>query len=133
LNKTLNRLNKATNIELRNENILNSVGKTEQYDVVFSVGLIEHFSPEDTIKSIAAHFDYLKFNGICIITFPTPTWLYKLTRKMAELMGLWIFHDERPLKMVEVITEVQKYGVIRHTSITWPIFLTQGVVVVSKK
>lgn len=133
LNKTLNSLNNPANIELKNEDILNSVEKSEKFDIVISVGLIEHFAPEETKKCIAAHFCYLKNSGICIVAFPTPTWLYNLTRKCAEILGLWIFHDERPLKMKEVLNEMKKHGEIKHTSITWPIFLTQGVIVVTKK
>lgn len=128
LQKTTERLH-AKNISIKNEDILNPNIPAEKFDIVFSVGLIEHFQEEDTGKCIARHFDYLKNNGICIITFPTPTWLYRLTRRCAELLGLWIFYDERPLLTGEVIAQVNKYGLIKHKSITWPIFLTQGVIV----
>lgn len=133
LDKTLKQLGKSNNISLKYEDILNPRENIEKFDIVFSAGLIEHFSTEDTQKCIAAHFDYLKSDGICIITFPTPTWLYKLTRKCAELMGIWIFYDERPLTMDEVLNEIKKYAVIKHKSITWPVFLTQGVVLAIKK
>jgi hypothetical protein len=132
LDKTTKRLNKADNIELKYENVLYSIENTEKFDIVFSVGLIEHFSYKETMKCIAAHFCYLKNKGICIISFPTPTWLYRITRRCAELLGLWIFHDERPLKMDEVVDEIKKYGVIVHKSIIWPIFLTQGIIVLIK-
>jgi hypothetical protein len=132
LDKTVERLSNSTNIVIRNEDILGSTEKSEKFDVVFSVGLIEHFSVEATQRCIASHFNYLKYNGICIITFPTPTWLYKITRKCAELLGIWIFHDERPLKSEEVKTEMKRHGIIKHESITWPIFLTQGVIVAVK-
>jgi SAM-dependent methyltransferase len=133
LDKTTQRLNNATNIELEFADIVNTQEKSEKFDIVFSVGLIEHFTPALTMKCIASHFLYLKNGGICIITFPTPTWLYKITRKFAELLGLWIFYDERPLKMSEVLNELYKHSEIKHTSITWSIFLTQGVIVATKK
>ena len=132
LDKTKTRLNKADNIEFKYEDILNTVEVNEKFDIVFSVGLIEHFSLEETKKCIAAHFCYLKSKGTCIISFPTPTWLYKITRKCAELLGLWIFFDERPLQMEEVLKEMMKYGTVVHRSITWPIFLTQGIIVIIK-
>jgi 2-polyprenyl-3-methyl-5-hydroxy-6-metoxy-1,4-benzoquinol methylase len=132
LEKTNKRLNKANNIEIKCEDVLNLSENSEKFDIVFSVGLIEHFSPEETLKCIAAHFFYLKRKGICIITFPTPTWLYKISRKCAELLGLWIFYDERPMKMDEVLNEIRKHGVILHSSITWLILLTQGVIVAIK-
>jgi len=133
LDKTLERLNKSDNISLLNTDVLRLSDNEEKFTIVFSVGLIEHFTPEDTQKCIAAHFDLLERNGICLITFPTPTWLYKITRRISELLGLWIFTDERPLTMDEVATEMMKYGTIKHKSITWPIFLTQGVIVAVKK
>ena len=132
LKKTMERFSNSTNIFLKNEDVLNPDLNDEKFDVVFSAGLIEHFSEEETQKCIAAHFDYLKSNGICIITFPTPTWLYRITRKCAEMMGLWIFYDERPLTMEEVSVQISKFGIIRHKSITWPIFLTQGVILAGK-
>ncbi|MFH0842532.1 MAG: class I SAM-dependent methyltransferase [Bacteroidota bacterium] len=132
LDKTIDIMKKSDNIELKYENVLNSTEGTEEFDIVFSVGLIEHFPPEGTSKCISAHFNYLKDRGICIVTFPTPTWLYKLVRKCSELLGLWIFHDERPLKINEVLNEIKKYATIKHCSITWTIILTQGVIVAEK-
>lgn len=99
-------------------------------DIVFSAGLIEHFDVAGTKECIEAHFCAARKGGIVLITFPTPTWLYRITRKTIEWMGMWIFHDERPLQMTEVENEMSKYGIIIHKSITWPIFLTQGVIAV---
>jgi SAM-dependent methyltransferase len=131
LDKTLERF-KTSNIFIKQEDILASSESNEKFDVVFSVGLIEHFNKEDTGKCIAAHFKYLKNNGICIITFPTPTWLYKLTRKLSEMAGMWIFHDERPLLPEEVLDEIEKHGKVMHNRIIWPVFLTQGIIMATK-
>ena len=64
-----------------------------------------------------------------IITFPTPTWLYRGTRAIAEHLGIWRFPDERPLSFEEVETEIRKHGTILERRINWAIILTQGVVV----
>ena len=101
-------------------------------DIVFSVGLIEHFSVENTRQAVLSHFKALKEDGILILSFPTPTFLYKITRKIAELLGLWIFHDERPLKIDEVLETVNKHGELLERKIIWPIFLTQAMLVVRK-
>jgi SAM-dependent methyltransferase len=101
-------------------------------DVVFSVGLIEHFSVEDTRRAIGSHIDALKKGGILILGFPTPTFLYRITRKLSEMLGLWIFHDERPLKTAEVIEGLQERGEILEQKIIWPIFLTQAMLVIRK-
>jgi len=114
---------------LKNEDILN-LGKCQTLDLVFSVGLIEHFGIDDTKKAIAAHFQLLKPQGIAIISFPTPTLLYRITRFLFELLGLWIFHDERPLRREEVANTINKFGTILYDKVIWLIFLTQRIVVV---
>jgi glycosyltransferase involved in cell wall biosynthesis len=101
-------------------------------DLSFSVGLIEHFVPADTKKAVAAHFRMLKPGGIAIISFPTPTLLYRASRFISEVLGLWIFHDERPLKKQEIAEAIRDHGTILHDEIIWPIFLTQMMVVARK-
>lgn len=95
------------------------------YDIVFSVGLIEHFDPAQTAKAVAAHFEYLRPGGTAIITFPTPTWLYRGVRGLAEMTSNWIFHDERPLRLPEFERAVAGLGEIRSARILWPLILTQ--------
>jgi putative flippase GtrA len=122
------------NIILCNEDVLkleqgvNSIAGTA--DVVFSIGLIEHFTREGTARAIAAHFIHVKAGGVVLITFPTPTWLYIAARRIAEAARSWRFPDERPLPMQEVTQECAKYGEIIYTTINWPIIFTQGIVVV---
>jgi SAM-dependent methyltransferase len=102
------------------------------YDIVFSVGLIEHFDPGGTAKAVAAHFRYLRPGGTAIITFPTPTWLYRGVRGLAEITNNWIFHDERPLRLPEFERAVAGLGEIRSARILWPLVLTQYCVEVRK-
>jgi SAM-dependent methyltransferase len=102
------------------------------YDIVFSVGLIEHFEPAGTAKVVAAHFDFLRPGGTAIITFPTPTWLYRGVRALAELTNNWIFHDERPLQLPEFERAVAGRGELKSARILWPLILTQYCVAVRK-
>lgn len=113
----------------RNENILAMEPGIVRADIVYSVGLIEHFSPADTALVIQKHFSCARPGGLVIITFPTPTWLYRLTRMGAEQIGVWRFPDERPLLFDEVEREISKHGTILDRRINWPIILTQGIVV----
>lgn len=99
-------------------------------DVVFSVGLIEHFGPEDTRRVIDAHFAHVAPAGLVIITFPTPTWLYRLARRLAEALRLWRFPDERPLDLAEVLAALEGRGLLVEQDIIWPIVYTQGLVVI---
>ena len=101
-------------------------------DVVFSVGLIEHFAPEDTRRAVEAHLRLLEDKGILILSFPTPTGLYRLSRFAAEMVGLWIFHDERPLQPEEVLQAAGEGAELLYRKIIWPIFLTQCVLVLKK-
>jgi hypothetical protein len=105
---------------------------TDTADLVFSIGLVEHFSPDETKRAIINHFNYVDSHGIVIISFPTPTLLYRITRKLAELLGIWIFHDERPIKLDEVIPIISSYGNLLDTKIIYSIILTQAIIVVRK-
>ena len=103
------------------------------FDISFSIGLIEHFNEKNTAKAIKAHFDVIQRNGITIISFPTPTLLYRITRKICEITGFWFFHDERPLEFKEVVREAKKHGEILFTKINWKVILTQGFIVARKR
>ena len=101
-------------------------------DVVFSIGLIEHFEPEDTRKAIEAHFALLKPGAYAMISYPTPTWLYRMARGAAEALGMWKFHDERPLQRAEVAGVVRSLGEIVFEKTLWPLVLTQHLMVIRK-
>lgn len=106
---------------------------SKKFDMVISVGLIEHFSPEDTRLAITHHFELCKEGGLVLLTFPTPTVLYRLIRFVSEKLGIWDFPDERPLEFEEVLTVARRHGEVLHTSINWMIGLTQGFVLVKTK
>jgi SAM-dependent methyltransferase len=101
-------------------------------DLVFSVGLIEHFDYKETAEVIQSHFRLLKPGGLAIISFPTPTWLYRFVRSVAEITRQWIFFDERPLKKEEVADSLRKNGEIIFTKTIWPMILTQRLTVTRK-
>jgi SAM-dependent methyltransferase len=102
-------------------------------DLVLSVGLIEHFDESGTRAAVDAHFAALKPGGIAIITFPTPTFLYRISRRAAEAARAWNFPDERPLRLREVAAAVEPHGKLLHHEIIWPIMLTQMVIVARKR
>lgn len=118
-------------VSLLNRDILN-LNPAQQYDLVFSAGLIEHFNAADTRNALLAHFAAARPGGLVLVTFPTPTWLYKLVRWFSERLGLWIFHDERPLELEEVLQTVNCHGELLYCRIAWEMFLTQAVVLVKK-
>lgn len=98
-------------------------------DAVFSIGMVDHFDPAGTRAAIQAHFAPLQPGGIAIISFPTPTWLYRLARGLFESLGLWKFPDERPLKREEVAANIEGLGEIIFEKTLWPLIFTQHVIV----
>lgn len=102
-------------------------------DIVFSVGLIEHFTPEDTRRAIRTHFDLLRPGGCALISYPTPTWLYRTMRAAVTAIGQWRFPDERPLERDEVLAALGEHGELEFEKVLWPIVFTQRVMVVRKR
>jgi SAM-dependent methyltransferase len=101
-------------------------------DLVFSVGLIEHFEPRETRAAVLAHFDLLRPGGTAIITFPTPTPLYRIARGLISAVGMWRFPDERPLDPREVTSAVRERAELVWEKTLWPLVLTQHLVVAKK-
>lgn len=124
-----NDISKAINCNLLNDEII----EIKSYDIVFSVGLIEHFDSRGTENVVKKHFDAVKSGGTVIITAPTPTPLYNMIRKSSEYLNLWKFHDERPLLQSEMHQCVQNYGTIVNKKLLWAIGLTQYALVIKAK
>jgi SAM-dependent methyltransferase len=107
-------------------------GWDDPADICFSVGIIEHFTEDELRQVIEAHFDLVRDGGLVVISFPTPTWLYRAARKMAEAIGKWPFPDETPLKTEAVEQQMGKHGVILRRDLVWPIIFTQCIVAATK-
>ncbi len=101
-------------------------------DAVFSIGLIEHFDTAGTRQAILSHFELLKPGGCAIISFPTPTLLYRVARGLTELVGAWKFPDERPLDRAEVLTAASEVGHVEFEKVLWPLVFTQRLMVFRK-
>jgi hypothetical protein len=84
-------------------NLLHETPNLEPADVVFSVGLV-------------------------IITAPTPTLPYRITRRLAETLGVWAFPDERPMAYAEVEALAGDRGRVLTGQTLWPLVLTQRAV-----
>jgi hypothetical protein len=118
-------------VRLHQQNVLD-LSMDSKADIVFSVGLVEHFDPAETRQAVLSHFDILRSGGIAIITFPTPTWLYRAARKLIETIGMWKFPDERPLSPSEVAAAVRERAAILEQKTLWPLILTQHIIVARK-
>jgi SAM-dependent methyltransferase len=117
-------------IGLHRESVLALPPSISGADVVFSVGLVEHFDPRGTRRAVQAHLGAVRPGGLAVMTFPTPTRLYRAARGALEALGLWRFPDERPLRPDEVRRAVESAGgeVLEERTL-WPLVLTQHVMV----
>ena len=113
--------------------LFNLLGEEEvtgqDYDFVFSIGLIEHFRGEDIRKVINQHYRHCKPQGCVLISFPTPTRRYLITRKLMEKAGMWQFHDELPIRWHEQAEHFERCGRVVSRHVNWKLPLTQLVVV----
>jgi cyclopropane fatty-acyl-phospholipid synthase-like methyltransferase len=132
LEKTRQKIRPGDHVHLLNRDLLTWQPDIPEADLVISTGLIEHFDLRGTAGMIRAHFDLAKPEGHVLMTFPTPTVMYRTARIIAEQLGMWIFHDERPLTMHEVGKTAQLHGTELERGIIWPIVLTQGIVLFKK-
>jgi glycosyltransferase involved in cell wall biosynthesis len=119
-------------VQLHQQSVLD-MSLDRKADVVFSVGLVEHFDASGTRQAVLAHFDVLRPGGTLILTFPRPTPLYRVTRRLIEMLGMWKFHDERPLEPAEVLEAVRGRGEVVYQKTLWPLILTQHLIVARKR
>lgn len=108
------------------------VDVTDKYDFVYSVGLIEHFIVEERTQVIKNHFQFCKKGGYVLITFPTPTLKYRFCRKIMELIGVWQFWDETPLKFEDIQSVLKEHGQVISVELNRKLFLSQLIVLVKK-
>lgn len=101
-------------------------------DCCFSVGLIEHFSTQDTRRICKKHFDATKSGGIVLITYPTPTLIYRAIRGILERLSMWEFKDERALNFDEVDGVCAEFGELVARRLNIYIGLTQEILVYKK-
>jgi len=118
-------------VHLHEQDVL-TVGGPPDFDLVYSVGLIEHFDEKGTRTAIENNFKLARPGALVIISFPTPTLLYRAARGVAEATRQWKFPDERALRVEEVEPIMSLHGKMLHRELLWPIVLTQAMLVARK-
>lgn len=102
-----------------------------QADIVFSAGLIEHFTPDDTARMIAAHAALVKPGGLILMSFPRPTVPYWVTRWLATWLGMFsVDLYERPLTRADIEPVIMQHGKVLAYETIWTTLLTQSLVAV---
>ncbi len=87
--------NKNPRIRFRQMNAF-EFKQENRFDLVFSDGLVEHFTGKKQKKLIFIHAKAAKKNGFLILFVPRKSKRYSLIKKVCELAGIWHFGYERP-------------------------------------
>ncbi len=97
-----------------------SVKSKEKYDVVFSEGLLEHFSGKERKDIFKKHVELAKPNGYIIVFVPRDSRIYWFIRKILNKIGLW-YYNEEPFSEEEVLN-LSKDSKINVISVLKPFF-----------
>jgi len=125
------RLDGSGNVVLHERDVLDSPLNL-QADAAFSVGLVEHFDAVAAREVIRRHFDLVRPGGSVIISYATPTPLYRFARRVSEALRLWRFPDERPLRREEMLAAAADQGQVVFEKTLWFIVFTQRMTVIKK-
>ena len=72
-----------------------------RYDLVFSIGLIEHYYNKELYKIFKKHMEASKKNGYVMVFVPNRTSIYKFYRKLLTSLRLWMW-DEKPFTIKDL-------------------------------
>lgn len=126
---------------LKNRNIDNLNARCESifeykdekiYDLIYSIGLIEHFQENNLIKCIKEHFRYVKDGGYVLITFPVKCFRYMFIRAVMEVFNLWRYTDEVPLNNKKIGDILKDYGDVIVNEVNSKLILPQAFILVKK-
>lgn len=81
------KINNNTNISFIKGDVRNMPFGNEEFDVIFSGGVVEHFN--ETFESIEEHRRILKNNGYLLIGVPCKEGLHYPLKKIMQFFGLW--------------------------------------------
>ena len=103
---------------------------SEEFDLVYSNGVVEHFDTATRARLLGIHADHVGHGGYCIIHVPTPTLFYRLFRALSRQMGCWEHEDETPLSLEQLLREVTQTGLeVLKVNYFWRYYLSEvGVI-----
>ncbi len=89
-------------------------GLRGQYDVVISLGVVEHFIAHERTHAIRSHLDVLRPGGMALVSVPHACCLpYRLWKSYLEARGWWPYGFERPFSKPELARRARKAGFSR--------------------
>jgi cyclopropane fatty-acyl-phospholipid synthase-like methyltransferase len=105
------------------------------YDVSMSFGLAEHFTGENRLQVIRAHFSLIEEHGLTFISVPNKyNFPYRLYKFLAEAKGSWLV-EEYPFSRAELRNVCRQIGVKEYSffgdslfwSLNWLYWLTYKI------
>lgn len=85
---------------------------SEEFDVVLSQGVVEHFEPTERRRLLEIHRALCRTDGTVLIAVPTPVSSYRLIRRVREVTGTWMYPDEHPLELAQLRDELAAAGLV---------------------
>ncbi|MFW9777474.1 MAG: class I SAM-dependent methyltransferase [Candidatus Heimdallarchaeota archaeon] len=85
---------------------------SNQFEIVHSHGLLEHFKPSIQKIAFHNHSKHVKPDGWLISWVPTPDIPYRINRWYLEHSGQWIFGFEEPIKLGSFIKLFERENLI---------------------
>lgn len=98
---------------------------SEEFDLVYSNGLLEHFYNSHREELLDIHLRAVKKGGYVFLIVPADSWIYWKNRKFLEKTGAWIY-KETPLTK----NELEKYAEKHHLKLTIKTFWFSGLMAV---
>jgi len=99
---------------------------TEKFDLVYSIGVVEHFDSTARAQLLRIHADHVREGGYCMVYVPTPLPSYLFFRALARCLGRWEHDDETPLSREQLVGEIRQAGLqVLDVNHVWRYYLTQ--------
>jgi len=86
------------------------VSYVDEFDLVHSEGVIEHFEGEELDAIVGNHCRAVKDDGFVFIFVPLPTWYYRLWRWGLTASGRWPFGYEEPMGEGQLVSLMEERG-----------------------
>lgn len=82
-----------------------------EFDLVHSEGLIEHFREEKRQEVVNIHARAAKKSGLVLLTVPHAKCpFYRFGKLLAEMLGLWVYGSEYPYTKLELKRRMEMAG-----------------------
>lgn len=101
--------------------------ESEKCDVVYSIGLIEHFNTEDLEKVLSEKKRVLKHGGKLVLMVPNKLSFGRIQRKILKKLGKWSFGYQTEFSPTELISMLENEGFKNLNIKSYNVFKPKGL------